>query len=482
MNIAQVMAEHAIKNPNKKVLVSTDMGFLTYAQAVETMQRISTQLSFLEPGTVVGLTMKDSFASFITRMSCAQLGLILVALFEKLPAEEFARRHALAKCQHVVADEDYEVISAYPHTVININNLPVECHASYHASGNDPITFTWSGGTNGTPDGMVHTHSTMIAVAEAAHASWLPEFPDDVCYIVSPMISSMSMMYQYMVAYIGATMVISQHPFSPALVEENVVELGVTHLMGIPAIFSVMLRRGKLIGKSPKWCYSAGDAIGSQLCTRWEQTTGGRLRTLLGTSQSGPVFANLGNYPMDSLGQIMPWTEVKLLDDDDNEVGEGKVGQLWIKSPTCAVADFPLNGISLIRDGWITTHDMLLQRDGLYYFVGRKNDTFKVNGLFVRPYSIEEHARSIVGVEDAIAVPDIDNEGISKVKVYVVADPTTTDWDRIEREVRAVNSKLESHERPYSVEFIEEIPRHPMSMKVQRFRLNPLFTKAKESV
>jgi benzoate-CoA ligase len=243
-----------------------------------------------------------------------------------------------------------------------------------------------------------------------------------------------------------------------------------------------MLRRGKLKDHAPKYSFASGDAVSSQLCAQWKEATGHTLFTLFGTSQCGAVFANLGNYPIDSLGEIVPGVEIKIVDDNGDPVPEGVPGEMWVRGRSNPLMDVVVSGVSSIEDGWVTTRDMLLAKNGTYYFAGRKNDVFKVNGFFVRTYTVEEHARTVDGVEDAIAVPDIDTTGISRVKVYVVTEDGVTDHDRISREVLEMHNDLESHERPRLVEFIDEIPKHPTSMKTQRFRLNPYFTKSTSTV
>jgi acetyl-CoA synthetase len=160
-------------------------------------------------------------------------------------------------------------------------------------------------------------------------------------------------------------------------------------------------------------------------------------------------------------------------------VADGEPGQLWIKDDSCAVADITVDGsTSFGADGWVTTKDMLIRKNGVYYMVGRKDDTFKVNGQFVSVLKIEDKVRDIPGVADAVVAPDFDQTGLARVKVYVVTEQGHTDAEEIKQAVYHLNQDLYAHERPREVEFIDEIPRHPGSMKVQRYKLNPMYKQA----
>ena len=98
---------------------------------------------------------------------------------------------------------------------------------------------------------------------------------------------------------------------------------------------------------------------------------------------------------------------------------------------------------------------------------GRSRDTFKTNGLFVSPVVIEDTIRELPEVDDVVAVHALDGNGLSCVKVCIVL-LDAIDLSVLQRKIKIHTNKLKSHERPRIVEIIEELPRHPMTMKIQR--------------
>jgi len=482
MNIIQLIADQAAKNPKAKALVFDKNSHVTYEQLIHQVHRAAGVLAKHSPGSHVGLLMRDTVQQVIIRLASMQTGVIAVPLTARVPKPEFDRRAGLFELATIYADADYsDHLSGYHVTRVDDFDSAFSGpeYTEYRSHDHDRMSLAWSGGTHGTPDGLYYSHASMKALIENTITIWTPT-AGEVYYSVVPQFSGAFVMYLLIALTHGHALVVESQPFSPAVVANNIINHGVTHIMGTAPVFNTMLRRGVLPREHvPRMCVASGDAVSVQVQREWSEHYGIKLIALLAACQMGPFCEQEEHHPITSTGAPWPCFEVRLLDEQGAEVPDGEAGQLWIRGASCAVGDVTANGTtSFGPDGWVTTHDMLLRRDGVYYMVGRKNDTFKVNGQFVSVLKIEDRVRDIPGVADAVAVPDFDEAGLTQVKVYVVTEQGTVDQEQIKHAVVHLHEDLYSHERPRAVEILEEIPRHPGSMKVQRFRLNPLYKQA----
>ncbi len=482
MNIVELISAHADATPDAKALVYGTDSYITYKQLMHNVRRAANQLRRHRPGTHVGIVMRDTVEQVYLRLASMQVGVIAVPLTSRVPKPEFDKRAKLFELDTIYTDAEYsEHLSGY--NVTRVDNFDLafgaEEYHGYHSSDHDRMCMAWSGGTNGTPSGLYYSHASMKASADNSNRRWNPNSKNEVFYPVVPQFSGAFIFYLFIALTHGHALVTEVQPFTPVLVANNVVNHQVSHIMGTAPVFSTILRRGTLPrdGHVPRRCYASGDSVSVQIQKQWQDHYGTKLYVMLAASQTGGFCEQSENDPLDSIGTPWPeFTEVRLCDDNGNDVPDGEVGQLWIRNPSCAVGDVSVEGhTSFDSKGYITTRDMLMRRNGLYYMAGRKDDTFKVNGQFVSVLKIEDHVREIPGVFDAVAVPDFDLQGLPRVKVYIVPEPEHADAEQIKNQVYHMSDYLLSHERPRSVEFIDEVPRHPGSMKLQRFRLHPLY-------
>ena len=475
MNIVQRIAYHASVTPHKTALIHNS-NKISYKQLIDMINRAAAFLKPLQEHDIVAIDFKDGLDSFVVRLACMQLGIVGAIISNKLPEEEILKRWQLIEATHLITDEFYDAFASLPQMCVP--NLITQSQAlpplqEYTPGGDLPMFIFWSGGTHGTPDALLHSHAAMLEQVSNTKYYWTPaDANNHVCYSVAPMPSAFFTFYSLLCLCNGYTLVFEPTPFNPTTVANNIIQHKVDHFAATPPVYSILLRKKMLTPENaPKINMISADAVSSQLVKEWESTLDRTLNTLLASSQTCAVIYREKGHPQDSLGKVLPYVEMRLLDENGNEVAPGQPGEAWYRSGQFAMADRTISGVSSIKDGWITSRDILRQdENGFMYFVGRSNDTFKVNGLFVSPYAIEDRVRDIPGVEDAVVVPKADEHGVKRVKVYVVTQQGAYDKDEIERSIREM-SNLASHERIRHVEFIDEVPRHPVNMKVQRSRL-----------
>lgn len=165
-----------------------------------------------------------------------------------------------------------------------------------------------------------------------------------------------------------------------------------------------------------------------------------------------------GIYP----GKLMPWTEVRIIDDAGRDVADGVAGEMLVRMPTMLQGYYrdAEQTAAAIRDGWFYTGDLVCRNaDGWYSFIARKKDIIRRRGENISGAELDR----IIGTHPAvsgvgvIAVSD-DISGEEALAVVVrKADCAVTP-----QEIAAwCSERLAAFKVPRYVVFADELPRTP---------------------
>lgn len=124
-----------------------------------------------------------------------------------------------------------------------------------------------------------------------------------------------------------------------------------------------------------------------------------------------------------SVGRIFDGYEVKLLDDNSNEVPVGEVGEVTLKTRHMMSGYWkkPKETENILSDGWYRTRDMgYFDEEGYLFLVDRKDDMIKSGGLSVYPAEVEKILLNHQGVEEGAVIGVPDDKWGKKVVAIVV--------------------------------------------------------------
>jgi len=170
-----------------------------------------------------------------------------------------------------------------------------------------------------------------------------------------------------------------------------------------------------------------------------------------------------------SCGKPVAGNDIKLLDENMNEVPQGEVGIMYIKSPFLLDEYYknPEATQANYHEGYFTVGDMArVDEDGYYYIVDRAVDMIISGGVNIYPAEIEEVLYHHPAVYDVgiIGVPDPDWG--ERIVAYVVSKPEV---GISEDDVKNyVGEKLASYKKPKEVYFVEELPYTPSGKLLKR--------------
>jgi acyl-coenzyme A synthetase/AMP-(fatty) acid ligase len=175
-----------------------------------------------------------------------------------------------------------------------------------------------------------------------------------------------------------------------------------------------------------------------------------------------------------SSGQIIPGYDAKVVDENEQAVKPGEIGNLLVRADsTCShYWNQHEKSKSTIEGDWIRTGDKYHQdADGYFWYAGRADDMLKCSGAWVSPIEIESVLVEHAAVQEAAVVGRQDDDQLLKPAAWVVLKNGTPGTPSLAQELQEfVLSRLPIFKRPRWVEFVEELPKTATG-KLQRYKL-----------
>ena len=217
---------------------------------------------------------------------------------------------------------------------------------------------------------------------------------------------------------------------------------------------------------------SGGMALVNDTAKRWETITGTTILEGYGLTETSPVVA--ANKPdgcqLGTIGQALPSTECKVIDEAGNTLNNGEEGELCIRGPQVMQGYWQSPEETekvLDSEGWFKSGDIaLIQGDGFIRIVDRKKDMIIVSGFNVYPNEVEatllEHPEIIEAA--VIAIPDIaTGEGVKAF--LVLAEGSDLDDEAIRDFCK---KSLMAYKVPHFYEYRNELPKTTVGKVLRR--------------
>ena len=342
----------------------------------------------------------------------------------------------------------------------------------------EPCYWLYSSGTTGSPKGVVHLHSDMLACVAPYAEEVVQIEPDDSTFSVARLFFSYGLVNSlFLPLMAGASAVLTPVRPDAAHTFEIMRRFRPTLFFSVPTSYA-QLCAGMQDGgfASVRLAVSAGEPLPEPLYRRWKALTNVEVLDGLGSTEVGYIFcSNLaGSVRPGSSGRIFGDHEARIVDELGRDVPDGEAGELWIRAASTALHYW--NQRDRTRQTfvgeWLRTGDRYVRdTDGYLWYQGRTNDVFKVNGQWVSPLEVESSLLAHPSVLEVAVIAAKDEAGLVKPKAFVVRRPGA-EVDAAELQA-LVRDRLQPYKYPRWVEFMDELPK-TASGKVQRFRLREL--------
>jgi long-chain acyl-CoA synthetase len=332
----------------------------------------------------------------------------------------------------------------------------------------DIAFLQYTGGTTGVSKGAMLTHSNMVANLEQVSGTLEAsvEIGKDMVVTALPLyhIFALTSNCLTFMKYGCPNLLIT----NPRDMKGFVKELGkhpFAIITGVNTLFNGLLNTpgfSELDFTNFRFGLGGGMAVQRPVAEKWQKVTNTVLIEGYGLTECSPVVTvnptTLAEYK-GSIGLPVPSTDIKLLNDDGEEVALGEAGEMFVKGPQVMLGYLNREEATndILQDGWLATGDIAkMDEDGFFYIVDRKKDMILVSGFNVFPNEIEEVAAMHDGVLEAAAVGIPHEVSGEVVKLFVVRkDDNITESDVIAH----CKSLLTGYKVPKMVEFKDDLPK-----------------------
>jgi len=348
---------------------------------------------------------------------------------------------------------------------------------SVAVSPDDRAVILSSGGTTGTPKGVVGLHRHYVAAGlqlyewtKSAQKPWV-----DNIMLPLPLFHVYANVGVQPMAFVAPnplTLVPNPRDLDDLLA--TIKRVRPAFFNGVPTLYTAILnhpdvRAGKADLSSIKLCFSGASALMAETKKQFEAATGARIiegYSLTEGMMACSVNPVQGTNKIGSIGMPLPDVQVRIVDADTGTASMpiGEVGEMILRAPQYMSEYWnnPLEIVEALRahdgDMWLHTGDLAyMDEEGYLFIVDRKKDLIKTSGFQVWPREIEEVISALPSVlEVGVAgVPDPVKGEVAKAWVVLKPGATAT-----ADEVRAYcRERLAPYKVPSRVEFRSELPK-----------------------
>ena len=486
-NLAGILVETAGEHGDRTALRLDDTE-ITYEQVEEGSARVAGLLAEkgVEVGDRVAVMLPNVPYFALVYYGALRMGAVVVPINPQYGAGEvgyhagdseakvlFAWHDFAEAAQEGTEDIDCEVIEVKPDDFEETLGEAEADHDVIDRDADDVGVILYTSGTTGDPKGSVLTHGNLQKSTEVA-TSLVEMSEDDVVLGALPLFHVFGQ-----ACGLNATVALGASlSMIPKFDAEKTLEViqrdGVTVFQGVPTMYSALLSEDDLDShdtSSLRIGLSGGQAMPVDVMERFEDAFGIEVLEGYGLSETTAIgtFNHPGGRKKGSIGQPVEGVEVKMVDDDGNEVDQGDVGEIAIKGPN-VMSEYwnkPEETKEELRDGWFHTGDMgHFDEEGFAFVDDRKKDMIIRGGENVYPREIEEVLYDLDSVEEA-AVIGVEDERLGEeiAAAVVLVEGADTSAEDIQEHVKG---QLAKYKYPRKVFFLDELPKGPTGKILKR--------------
>jgi long-chain acyl-CoA synthetase len=489
LNLASILTESAARVPDYPAVRLGDAQ-LTYAELDDRSARMAAVLleKGLRPGDRVGVMLPNVPEFPIAYYGVLRAGGVVVPMNVLLKQREIAfyledsgaklllAWHGFGEDARGGAEQaGAEPIEVEPASFAALlaEHEPVPGLADTAAE--DTAVILYTSGTTGKPKGAELTHANLFRNADVSSRTTSGIAAGDVVFGGLPLFHSfgqtVSMNASLMV---GACLTLVPR-FDPGEALETMQRDRVTHFYGVPTMYGALLHhpgRESYDTSSLRTCITGGASMPVEVLHGFEAAFGAIVLEGYGLSETSPVSSS--NHPdrerkPGSIGTPLEGVEMKVFDEDDNEVAQGEVGEVVIRGHNIMKGYWqrPEATAEAMRSGWFHSGDMArVDEDGYFFIVDRKKDLIIRGGYNVYPREVEEVLYEHPKIREAAVVGVPHDQWGEEIGAAVVLHEGE---ELAPEQVSAyVKERIAAYKYPRLVWFLDELPKGPTGKILKR--------------
>jgi long-chain acyl-CoA synthetase len=352
-------------------------------------------------------------------------------------------------------------------------------HEPVAVSGDDLLFLQYTGGTTGLSKGAALSHRNLVANTEQfkAFMSDAMRPGEEVIVTAIPLYHIFALMVNFITYFsVGAENWMVANPRDGADFLATLKAARPSVFFGVNTLYASLIQHPQL--SEVDWSRlrlsgGGGAAIVRTVSERWKAITGSFIREGYGLSETSPVLSFNPQFIDEfngTTGLPLPSTDVKLLDEKDQEVAEGGSGEICVKGPQVMRGYWEkpeANASAFTADGYFRTGDIgVFDANGYLKIVDRKKDMIIVSGFNVYPNEVEDVATACPGVAECACIGVPDEKTGEAVALFVVKAPESalTEQDVIAH----CRAGMVAYKVPKIVHIVEALPKSAVGKILRR--------------
>jgi long-chain acyl-CoA synthetase len=485
-NLAQNLVRTAEKH-GARCALRLDDAELTYAELLDSAQRMATLLRSkgVEVGDRVGLQMANVPAYPVAFYGALIAGATVVPMNPLLKGREVEFYVSDSGAKVIVAGEQMADaakeaaqstgIECIISGALGPDGLPDERTELVDRDDSDTAVVLYTSGTTGKPKGAELTHANMITNAATTAETLLDIGPDDVIMGCLPLFHVFGLTCGLNASVLIGSCLTLIPRFDGGKALEVIGRDKVTVFEGVPTMYAGMLHHDSKDTadlSSLRACISGGSAMPVEIMKAFEEEFGCIILEGYGLSETAPVACF--NHPdaerkPGTIGTPVRGMELRLVNDDGNDVEDGEVGEIAIRGEGVMKGYWQREDATkeAIPDGWFRSGDLATRdEDGYYTIVDRKKEMIIRGGYNVYPREIEEALYEHPAVAEAAVIgmkhPELGEEVGAAV---ALKSGKSVDPDELREHVK---ERVAAYKYPRKVWIVDELPKGPTGKILRR--------------
>lgn len=412
--------------------------------------------------------------------------------------------HPVAELVHPITDADVSIILYSPSsealahalnehiqgTIVNvasIMNSEADESMQTVAAPDDDALIIYTSGTTGKPKGAVHTHRSLLAMMSGMIDAWGWNTGDRAICVL-PLNHVHGIVNVSLCSLFVGGVLEAPTSFSAEHVWQRIESGDITVIMAVPTIYSRLTtswdalsteRQHELSAAAAqvRLMVSGSAALPVSTLEKWKTISSHTLLERYGMTETGMILSNtLDSRIPGHVGWPMPDVDVRIVDEQLNDVPEGEPGELLVRGPQLFSRYWGREDATrgAFVDGWFRTGDVgVIEPDG-YRLMGRSSiDILKTGGEKVSALEIEEIFRTHPAVVDCAVVGVSDEEWGQKVAMAYELTPGHTE-PTVEDFRSWGKTQLSAAKVPVMYKAVDALPRNTLG-KVTKNAVTDLF-------
>ncbi|KQL36371.1 long-chain fatty acid--CoA ligase [Bacillus sp. FJAT-25509] len=504
MSFGNVLSLNAKRHPDKLALVYQDRTY-TYMEFNKVVNRFAWGLQKLgiKKGEKLALMMANSDLFVIGYCAAVKVGAVVVPINFRLVSREVEYILEQSDSVLVICDSELEKVvldaSKSSSKVRNIITAPlasspnslsffdvlssIEEDPQVEISGDDDFHLLYTSGTTGQPKGALFDYKRIEKLINGLSAVMGQSCQDRLLHVAPLFHCAQLVIFLLPGLYLGMTNVIHRD-FNPLNVLKDIEKYKITLFFGVPTMYNYLQQVPNAdqydLSSIKRCAYGAAPMPPEILMKSMKLFNTNQFFSLCGLTEGGPTgfylspedhelhFGKTGKTPL-------LYTIIKIVNQQDEEVLPGEVGELILKGETIMKEYYkkPKETAVTIKDGWLYTGDLaVVDEEGYITLVDRSKDMLISGGENIYSVEIENVLYEHHSILEAAVIGTPDAKWGEVVTAIVVLKPGhRLSFEEIGSFCR---ERMAGYKIPRIVEFIDQLPRNA-SGKVQKFILREIY-------